>query len=113
LRRSTTCQDRTVTFHEECAHLEIEEADSPPGSIAVGNSWGEFERAVLPSIAEDLSPGTLGVSQLSFYFGVLAALGIVQAVLEGAEGEGAIEIALDGLRDEVEGFIEASGETVN
>jgi hypothetical protein len=25
----------------------------------------------------------------------------------------AIEIAMDGLRDEVEGFIDASGETVN
>jgi hypothetical protein len=93
--------------------MELEEDDNPPASTAVGNSWQEFERAVLPSIAVDLAPSTLGVSQLSFYFGVLAALGIVQAVVEGAEGEGAIEIAPDGLRDEVEGFIEASGETVN
>ena len=68
---------------------------------------------VLSAMAADLVTETVGVSQLSFYFRVLAALGIVQAVVEGAEREGAIEIALDGLRHEVEGFIEASGEVMN
>lgn len=40
-------------------------------------------------------------------------LGIVQAVVEDARNAGSVEIALDGLRDEVEAFIEASGERVN
>jgi hypothetical protein len=54
------------------------EDDDPPESTAVGNSWGEFERVMLPSVAEELRPTTLGVSQLSFYFGALAMLNIVQ-----------------------------------
>ena len=93
--------------------MDLDDEDRPPQSNAVANSRNEFEQKMLPAIAEDLSPATLGLSQLSFYFGVLAALGIVQAVIEGAEGEGATEIAIDGLRDEVEGFIEGSGATLN
>jgi hypothetical protein len=68
---------------------------------AVANSWAEFEGKVLLGMAEDLSPATLGVSQLSFYFGELTMLNIVQAVIENAGGEGATELAMDGLRDEV------------
>lgn len=92
---------------------DAEDEDRPPASMAVGNSWNEFEAKVLPAIAEDMGPTTLGVSQLSFYFGALTMLNIVQAVMEGAVSEGATEIAMDGLRDEVEGFIEASGEPLN
>jgi hypothetical protein len=87
--------------------------EGPPQSFAVANSWAEFKAKVLPAMVEGLGPTTIGVSQLSFYFGALTMLNIVQAVIENAEVEGATEIALDGLRDEVEGFIEASGETIN
>jgi hypothetical protein len=87
--------------------------DQPPSSHPVANSWAEFEAKVLPAVAEDLSPATLGMSQMSFHFGALAMLGIVQAVVDDARNAGAVEIALDGPRDEVEAFIEASGERVN
>ena len=87
--------------------------EPPPESSAVGDSWNEFEAKVLPAISEDLSAATLAVSQLSFYFGALTMLNIVQAVMDEAASEVSVEIALDGLRDEVEGFIEASDRTVN
>jgi hypothetical protein len=55
--------------------------DRSPSSHPVANSWAEFETKILPAVAQDRSPTTLGMSQMSFYFGALAMLGVVQAVV--------------------------------
>lgn len=67
----------------------------------------------MPSTAEYLGPTSSGVAHLAFYCGALAMLKIVQAVIDGAVGEGTTEIAIDGLREELEGLIEWSGETLS
>ena len=96
---------------------EDDDREAPPESHAVRNSWETYANDLLPAISEELTPATRELCEVSFFYGALSMLNIVQAVLDGARSQEATELAFDGLRVEVEAVLdgddENDGETLN
>lgn len=84
-----------------------------PKSDAVANCWEQYRATILDVMeGEPLDPQAINFARASFYFGNLAMLGVLETVAESGS-PAAIAAALEGLRQEVEGFLSAQAMPLN
>lgn len=76
-----------------------------PTSHAIAQVWARYEKQYLDG--DPLPPAAHSLAKASFYFGALSMLDLVEALLSRADSAAAVELCLDGFRDEVLEHIEA------
>lgn len=83
------------------------------GQVAVAERWREYEETVLPAVVDEVTPATRGLIQVAFYFGARSMLELIGMALDDVKRNEGLEVALDRLCDEVDGFLEAGEGELN
>ena len=83
------------------------EADSLRRAGIVGENWRHFETDILPKLAADLPAETKQFSRVSFYFGALMMLNLVQPLSGRVTRQDQMDAALDAFKAEIQAYLMA------
>ncbi len=83
-----------------------------PMSDAIANSWEDYRETIQKAMEGELDPQAIEFARASFYFGSLATLSVLEAISDNGTTI-AVSVALQGLRQEVEGFISGQATPLN
>lgn len=79
----------------------------PPAAELVAGAWQDFQTRVLPAYLEAPTPPVLEISQISFYFGAFALLGILGGAIDDADSEASVDRMRETLAIELDEYFEA------
>lgn len=81
------------------------EVDSLQRAGLIAENWRHFETDMLPKIAADLPAELKDSLRMSFYFGSLMMLNIVQPLSERVARQDQLEAALAAFKEEIQAFL--------
>lgn len=85
--------------------MDTDHDDASPQSQIVAGCWQQYRTTTLPSAIGEVTTELGAAAQLSYFHGARAMLTVLRTVMEESESQGATEIALDMLAEELEDLI--------